>query len=222
MNFKIADRIRRLVMLPGSEKCGGKDPRLEKMDRIYGGAEGDLGKWGRTKEYIRFQNNLADLIIDNGLLSNDSEHPRKRVLSVSANSGLGENILQQRLKDQVKVIVADLVIPKTRYEEGNRILHDARRLPIRCESTDILIDTMGALWYEGTERGGDMRALLEEYLRVLDTGGLLVIDKSTDAIIETFLGLYDSNFMQEKFEEFGRFGADKANIVVYKKRQIAE
>ncbi len=142
-----------------------------------------------------------------------------RILSPSANTGKIEAAIKARYGDQVRVIASDIAdLSKT--DLNPTITHsraDARRLPFKDKTFDIVFDRLGASWYaakEGNDYGHaaeSVKPLWDEYRRVLRDGGLLLLDAHRTSRIPTFLK-YSARMLLKRLGVRIRVGLEKSTM----------
>lgn len=141
--------------------------------------DGDLNKWPNP-EY--WSHNLADFIVNSGVLPKPKGGRKVIILAPASNSGAAETIMQNELGEGYKFIPGDLSRVKPYDKSMRHYRMDASYLPFADGFCDVVLDTLGAMHYEAIEKWGARKLvtkLFEEYRRVLGDNGMVIIDMVT-------------------------------------------
>lgn len=213
-----------------SEMSTPEVPKRHKTIRANYSEKGKRGEYGlEDAKRIRAEQR-AIALVESGILPQPLDNQKLRLLSPSANRGMAESILQEKLRDTYDVIAGDIADVIRYAEVPNRIQVNAALLPFRDKSITAIYDMGGAVYYEARNdrqertRGKYVKELIEGYKKVLNTGGLLIVDDrnptSTDGTTssgEMINLFYGSNGLIDGFAPPQSIGENETHMRVYKK-----
>lgn len=158
--------------------------RHAKIGTIYSPG-GILSEWGEPELQHETAEKIADVLIGSELLPRPKDgEDRILIVSPSANKGINEHVLQQRLGDHYKVISGDIAeVKRLAGNTADPVRLDASFLPFPDESTDVIFDIMGAAWHEAADdlsnadsHGKRIRDLFRRYYKKLTERGIIIVD----------------------------------------------
>ncbi len=134
---------------------------------------GVLEGWGDTiKEIPLVAQEIADTIVSSGILPQSLGNKDKSFfISLSANSGLYEKALAEKLSKSYKIIAGDIANVKIVQSEAEPVRLDASFLPFKPESVAAMLDLKGAIWHEACKdlENNSTENVLEIFARLRTT-----------------------------------------------------
>lgn len=107
------------------------------------------------------------------------------IVSTSSNRGIIEGELASQLGPQYKIVAGDITNISREANKASPVRLDALFLPFIDNSIDVIIDILGAAWYEANFdllnpalRGLNTKKLFLEYRNKLSDRGMVIIDES--------------------------------------------
>jgi hypothetical protein len=172
------------------------------MTRLHYESLGDLNNWEtRVAPSRDYREALANIVVSSGILprSHPSGNP-PLLVSLSAHTGLHEQVLAQKLADnksRYRVVAGDMADLTRVLSAATHMRFDASFLPFAKGSVSAMYDHFGAIWHEAEVDGKltrdatlfdpDNPAFVPEYTRdifaslreVLQPGGVIIVDENS-------------------------------------------